>query len=236
VSDSRLVGLVGALVRRERQVRGVTQVRLAGRAGVSQGELARIERGDRAGSLRTVERLLAELGLQLRIGVEPLDAHVDAELERLGGVPLADRLDELRLDRLLDSLGDLPLALDGPTAALLQGAALPGHHVHLVVTWDSADRFTEWLEAQYGHRWHEAWQAYGYVPLDPRGPGAHRWRTRHGEVVVRFVDVLPATLEVRHRERGYPVVPIADIVVEDARTAELLDRHRALRRRRAGTG
>ncbi len=236
VVDSRLVRLLGARLREERQLRGLTQTRLAGRAGVSQGELARIERGDRAGRLRTVERLFAELGLQLAIAVEPLDAHLDAELERLADIPVTDRIEELRLDRLLDSLGGLPLIFDGPTAALLQGAALPSDHVHLIVSWGEAARFTQWLEGHYGRRWHEAWQEYGYVPLDPRGPGAHRWLTLHGEVVVRFVDELPAALEVRHRERSYPVVPLADIVLDDARTADLLDRHQAIRQHRAGTG
>lgn len=116
---------------------------------------------------------------------------------------------------------------------MLQGAPLPGDAVFVVVPWSAADGFTDWLDRQYGQRWHERWQLFGYLPLDPHLQAAHRWTTRYGEIRARLVDELPGTLEVCHGAARYRVVPLADLVLDDPATGELLDRYRRLR---AGTG
>ena len=102
----------------------------------------------------------------------PLDAHLDAQLAESAAKPLTERIEELELARAVDRLGDLPYVLTGGTAALLQGAPVPVEAVEIAVAWRDADAFTEWLTRSYGQRWHEQYQEFGYLPLDPREPGA----------------------------------------------------------------
>ncbi|MFV2008884.1 MULTISPECIES: hypothetical protein [unclassified Micromonospora] len=40
-------------------------------------------------------------------------------------------------------------------------------------------------------------------------------------------DVLPESIDVRHGERHYPVVPLAELAIADPGVARLLARHRA---------
>lgn len=233
VTDGRLTALLGQTVRRQRELHCLTQEQLAGRSGVSQGTIARIEGGRRGARLPTVERLLAALGVQLTVGVEPLDAHIDAAIAELASAPLADRIADTDIDRVMKHLGDLPYVFDGPTAALLQGAPVPAEAVDVAIAWRDADAFTDWLTANYGQRWNAAWQQFGYLRLDPREPGEHRWQTIRGEVRARFCDELPASIEVHHGGRSYRVVPLADVHIDDPRVARLLDRYRATRARPA---
>ncbi len=224
----RLAGSLGALLRARRQLRNWRQEDLAERAGVSQATVTRIERGERA-ALPMLERLFAALDLQLRVEVEPLDAHIDARLDELAARPLTERIEELRLTELLDSLDGIPVVFDGPTAALLQGAALPGEIVHVAMAWSDAEAFTAWLVRNHGQRWHERWEEYGFLHLDPRDRGAHRWSTMRGQIAVRMVDALPASIEIRHGDRSLPAVPLPDVEITDPRSAELLQRHRTRR-------
>jgi transcriptional regulator with XRE-family HTH domain len=223
-----LISQLGAALRHQRELRNLRQTDLAERAEVSQGAVARAERGDRA-ALPMVEKLFAALGLQLRIELEPLDAQVDAALDKLAARPLAEHIAELRLAEIADQLADLPFAFDGATAAVLQGAPLPGRLVHLAMEWSAADAFTAWLEGHYGQRWHDRWEEYGYVDLHPSRPGPHRWSTIVGQLAVRLVDALPATIEVRHGERSFRVVPLPDVEVTDTNAARLLRQHRSRR-------
>jgi hypothetical protein len=81
---------------------------------------------------------------------------------------------------------------------------------------------------------HEKWQEFGYLALDPREPGAHRWQTMVGELRARLADELPESIEVRHGEHRYPVVPLAEVEVTDPQAAALLRRYRRQRRTPAG--
>ena len=77
----------GELIREARERRGLSQRRLALRAGTDQAAISRIERGDTAPSIETVERLLAAVGECLSIRSEPLKReydplHMRASLER----------------------------------------------------------------------------------------------------------------------------------------------------------
>jgi transcriptional regulator with XRE-family HTH domain len=74
----------GALVRDARKRHGVTQETLARRAGTTQRQISRIERGEISPSVSTLTRLLAALGerLELRAVPVPSDALRDAELRR----------------------------------------------------------------------------------------------------------------------------------------------------------
>jgi transcriptional regulator with XRE-family HTH domain len=224
--------MVGSTLLRERERRRLTQRRLAEMAGVSQGTIARIERGDRHASLPMVERLLAALGMQLTLGVEALDAHIDAEIAVLVEAPLIERVARTDIDRVQDRL-TVPYVFDGPTAALIQGAPVPIEAVHVALAWRDADAITAWLVKNHAQRWHARWEVFGYLHVDPRDPGEHRWRTIPGEIRARFCDVLPSSIRVKIGDREYPVVPLVDVVVDDPGTARLLDRHRRATSRRA---
>ncbi|WP_088998413.1 helix-turn-helix domain-containing protein [Micromonospora echinofusca] len=226
MSTSRLVSLFGRAVRRQRELSKLSQRQLAELAGVSQASVARIERGDRTPSVLVLERLLAAMDVQLTVAVEPLDAHLDAQIAELAAQPLADRVDALGLDRFLDKLGDLPYVLTGGTAALLQGAPLPVDALEIAVRWRDSTRFTAWLDAAYGQRWNERWGEFGGLRLEPEEPGEHRWQTRYGELRATMCDELPEAVEVRHGGRGYPVVPLVELELADPGAAELLRRYR----------
>ncbi|MFF4878082.1 helix-turn-helix domain-containing protein [Micromonospora sp. NPDC000668] len=227
MSSTRLVPLLGATVRRQRHLRELSQRELAELTGVSQAAVARIESGDRAPSILVLERLLAAMDVQLAVGVEPLDAHLDARIAELAARPLAERIDELGLDRALDRLADFPQVITGGTAALLQGAPVPVDALEIAVRWHDSERFTRWLEAAYGQRWNARWGEFGGVRLEPEQQGEHVWSTRYGEIRATMCDELPETIEVRHAGRGYRVVPLAQLELTDPRAGDLLRRYRA---------
>ncbi|WP_091555331.1 helix-turn-helix domain-containing protein [Micromonospora pattaloongensis] len=229
MTTSRLTTLVATTLRRQREALELTQAQLAARAGTSQAAIARIERGDREPSLRMLERLLMAMDVQLTVGLEPLDAQLDAAIAELAAASVSDRIAEAGIDKLLDAFPAIPFVLDGATAALLQGAPLPVDAVQMALTWPYADRLTDWLTAKYAHRWNEKWQEFGYLALDPAEPGAHRWQTMVGELRARFGDALPEHIEVRHGGRSYPVVPLTEVEIADVGAAALLDRYRRQR-------
>ncbi|MEV0811001.1 helix-turn-helix transcriptional regulator [Micromonospora sp. NPDC050200] len=239
--SSRLVAILGSVVRREREARELSQRELAELAAVSQATVARIERGDRSPSVEVLERLLAAMGVQLTVAVESLDAHLDARIDELAARPVAERIEEAGIDRVLDRLGDLPHVLTGGCAALVQGAAVPVTAVEIAVRWADSARFAQWLADGYGQRWNAQWREFGYLRLEPEEPGEHLWRTVAGDVRATMCDELPEAIEVRHGDRSYRVVPLVAVELTDPRAAELLHRHRRrqatdrLEPRRTGT-
>ncbi|HEX7745189.1 MAG TPA: helix-turn-helix transcriptional regulator [Micromonosporaceae bacterium] len=232
--DSRLVSLVGSVVRSQREQHGLTQRQLADRAGVDQATVARIERGRQAASLPMLETLLAALDAQLAISVEPLDAHLDAAIAEIAGCGIADRIADTGIAKVVDRLPDIPYVITGPTAALLQGAPVPVTAVHLALRWQDSEIFTDWLSRMYGRRWHAKWQVFGYLRLDPREFGDHRWQTLVGEIVAAMCDELPESIEVRHTNRLFRVVPLAQLELSDPAAAGLLRRYRERMARSAG--
>ena len=199
---------------------------MAALAEVDQAAVARFERGERAPTIAVLERLLAAMDVQLVIGVEPLDAHLDARIDGLAARPIAERIDGLRLDRLLDRLTDFPQVITGSTAALLQGAPVPVDALEIALRWQDSKPFTRWLETHYGQRWNARWGEFGGVWLEPDEPGEHRWSTRYGEIRATMCDELPETIEVRHGGRSYQVVPLVELELSEPRAAELLRRYR----------
>ncbi|MEU4474828.1 helix-turn-helix transcriptional regulator [Micromonospora sp. NPDC023888] len=224
--STRLVGLLGSAIRQQRQSRELSQCELAELAGISQATVARIEGGDRAPSIAVLERLLAAMDVQLVVGVEPLDAHLDARIDDLAARPIAERIDELGLDELLGRLTDFPQVITGGTAALLQGAPVPVDALEIALRWQDSKPFTRWLETNYGQRWNARWGEFGGVWLEPEEPGEHRWSTRYGEIRATMCDELPETIEVRHGGRSYQVVPLVELELTDPRAGELLRRYR----------
>ncbi|MEU7804187.1 helix-turn-helix transcriptional regulator [Micromonospora arborensis] len=232
--STRLVGLLATAIRQQRQSRELSQCELAELAGISQAMVARIEGGDRAPSLAVLERLLAAMDVQLVVGVEPLDAHLDARIDDLASQSIAERIDALGLDRLLGRLSDFPQVITGSTAALLQGAPVPVDALEIALRWQDSNPFTRWLETNYGQRWNARWEEFGGVWLEPEEPGEHRWSTRYGEIRATMCDELPETIEVRHGERSYQVVPLVELELSEPRAADLLRRYRD--RQLAGDG
>ncbi|MGC4794881.1 helix-turn-helix domain-containing protein [Micromonospora saelicesensis] len=222
----RLAGLLGAAIREQRQSRELSQCELAELAGVSQATVARIEGGGRGPSIAMLERLLAAMDVQLVVGVEPLDAHLDARIDDLAARPIAERIDELGLDELLDRLTDFPQVITGSTAALLQGAPVPADALEIALRWQDSKPLTRWLETNYGQRWNARWGEFGGVWLEPEEPGEHRWSTRYGEIRATMCDELPETIEVRHGGRSYQVVPLVELELSEPRAAELLRHYR----------
>ncbi|MDG4835122.1 helix-turn-helix transcriptional regulator [Micromonospora sp. WMMD967] len=224
--STRLATLLANTIREQRHLRELSQCELADAAGISQAAVARIENGNRTPSIAVLEALLAAMDVQLVVGVEPLDAHLDARIDDLAVRPIAERIEELGLDELLDRLPDFPQVLTGSTAALLQGAPVPVDAPEIALRWQDSKLFTRWLEANYGQRWNARWSEFGGVWLEPEEPGEHRWSTTYGEIRAIMCDELPETIEVRHGQRSYQVVPLVELELTDARAAELLRRYR----------
>lgn len=67
----------GNLLRSARAKKGVSQARLAELAGVPRSTVERIEAGTRQPSLVTLSRLLAAVGLEMRIRLDDYDDHDD---------------------------------------------------------------------------------------------------------------------------------------------------------------
>jgi transcriptional regulator with XRE-family HTH domain len=92
----------GALIREARGRHGLSQRRLALRAGASQAWISRLERDEVSPSMESLERLLLVMGEGLRLGSEPLQGDEDdqqwREVHR--GRTMAERL-----ERAFDAAG-----------------------------------------------------------------------------------------------------------------------------------
>lgn len=77
----------GELIRRSRKRHGLSQRRLALRAGTDQAAISRIERGETSPTIETLERLMEAMGERLSLDAESLERdydplHMAATLER----------------------------------------------------------------------------------------------------------------------------------------------------------
>ena len=86
---------VGGVLRDAREQQGLSQRRLALRAGTSQDAISRIERGVEAPTLERLAQLLLALGRRPVLGVEPLEGLVSqSELAAAGAMTPRERLSE----------------------------------------------------------------------------------------------------------------------------------------------
>lgn len=86
---------VGGILREAREQQGLSQRRLALRAGTSQDAISRIERGNEAPTLERFEQLMLAMGQRLVLDVEPLESPVPAnELAASAQSTPAERLRE----------------------------------------------------------------------------------------------------------------------------------------------
>jgi transcriptional regulator with XRE-family HTH domain len=86
---------LGQLLREMREVQGLSQRRLALRAGTSQDAISRIERGAEAPTVERFEQLMLVLGMRAELKVEPVESSVpDVELAAAAATSAAERLRE----------------------------------------------------------------------------------------------------------------------------------------------
>ncbi len=86
---------VGCVLREAREQQGLSQRRLALRAGTSQDAISRIERGVEAPTLERLGQLLLALGRRPVLSVEPLEGLVpQSELSASGAMSPSERLSE----------------------------------------------------------------------------------------------------------------------------------------------
>lgn len=92
----------GELIRDARRRHGLSQRRLALRAGASQAWISRIERGEVSPSVESLERLLVVMGENLRFGTEPV---ASGDEDRTWSEIHRSRSMAERLERAFDTAG-----------------------------------------------------------------------------------------------------------------------------------
>jgi transcriptional regulator with XRE-family HTH domain len=229
------------LLRDLRYRRSLTQRELAHLSGVDQRRISSYERGRRKVPLRHADQILAGLGLQLRLETERLWADVDAKIDELAALPIAERLIRSRvlIPELLRWLAVTEPVIDGCAAALLQGAPVPVDWVDLCVRRDKLDNLAEALRKRPDSRWSEAKGWWADHTIDPRLPGPMRWHHHLGEFRITIVDTDPPTITLvvddeRWTGLAVRVRPLADLEVDDVELSRVLARMRE--RQRGGDG
>jgi transcriptional regulator with XRE-family HTH domain len=110
---------IGSAIREARKEQGLSQRRLARRAGTSQDAISRIERGAEAPTLDRLGQLLLALGRRPVLSIEPLEGPVpQSELAAAHAMPPSERLREAsswnRLASRLAAAGDQARREDHP--------------------------------------------------------------------------------------------------------------------------
>ena len=223
---------IGTMLRDRRDKAALTQSELARRAGVSQSTISAVERGTRRPSLTLIGRVLAALGLQIRLGVEQLeepDADLDAAIEAVRATLLVDRLSGFRFDgaALLRMLAPAEPVVEGSAGAILHGAPVPGRAWDIAVERARLDALTDVIRRSYAERWSDVWSRWGMGSASPRVPGPMRWQTLDGEFRVRIVDAPLETVTVLVGDLPVAVRAMHDIESDDPRVARALTRLRA---------
>jgi transcriptional regulator with XRE-family HTH domain len=238
---------VGELLRQARTRAGVSQRELARNARTSQAALSAYECGASSPTVRTLDRLLAACGVQVRAGLEPMLAGLDARVDALEGEPVpldgdrwrpfADTLDgrpsgSTWVDRA-PRRGPVRWAVDGAAALTVHGLAAPAPAVEVVVELDEALR--SWMKA------------VGLRGVSPRGFDVQDWYDADlarmqgalgeprfsllGMVRPRVVARLPETVEVAvgWLDRPVPVMSADEVERGHPAHAEVLARWRQRR-------
>lgn len=113
---------IGSVLREAREQQGLSQRRLALRAGTSQDAISRIERGAEAPTLGRLAQLLLALGRRSVLSVEPLDGPVpQSELAATDAMSPSERLREAsswnRMASRLAVAGEQARSEDHPATA-----------------------------------------------------------------------------------------------------------------------
>ena len=223
---------IGTILRDRRDKATLTQAELARRSGVSQSSISAVERGTRRPSLTLIGRVLAALGLQIRLATEPLEdaeADLDAAIDALRATPPADRLAGPRFDgaALLRMLAPAEPVVEGAAGAVLHGAPVPVRRLDIVIERSRLDALADVIRRRYAERWSDVWSRWGVETPSPRAPGPMRWQTLDGEFRVRLVDALPESVTVLVGDLPVTVRAMQDLESGDPQVARALTRVRA---------
>jgi transcriptional regulator with XRE-family HTH domain len=226
------------MLRHEREIRRLTLSTVATKAGISEAQLSRVERGHCDSPLGTIDRILEAFDLQPCLVFEPRWAKVDAAIATARDRTPADRLREwnehgLGVAEITGVLAELqvPYLVDGSSAAALQGAPIPVDVLEIAVSQDDEvlDRLTCALARLRGRRWNEKWAEWGSgVSRDPREDG---WTPRlylstRGKIKVRLIEDTTPVLWVEGDGLRLPVVPLMRIEATDRWARRVLQRMR----------
>jgi transcriptional regulator with XRE-family HTH domain len=241
----------------------LSQQGLATTSGASRTSINAYEAGRRSPTTHVLNLLLAACGLQARVQLEPLQAHVDVQVDALAGpLPL---LDEQAWDLVTRSLDDRPAAgstpawgalanlrqrrgpvtwaVDGGAALVCHGLAVPADEVgvpEVVVVLDEALRF--WMRAERlvgidaRENLVQDWLDADLTRITA-SLGTPRWCLL-GMVSVRVVAELPTTTRMVVPWSAEPVRVVSVDEVERAfpARAEVLARWRQRRATESETG
>ena len=228
---------LGEILRRERCRSASYQREVACAAGIAQGRLSRYESGAAIPSWDTFVRVLAALGRQPRIVVEPLDADVDTCIDERLSTSREQWLDDVAnnlpaLLRLLDGLDWVATRL---LAARLHGAPVPlvRFHVDAVVGTHGWEQLVRNAMAVPGQVWDPEIESLT-VPTSPTvlrcaadaRAGHLRWLLPGGfETRMRIATMLtPRCVAVQVAGRRWLAAPLDLIADDDPWTNRVLER------------
>jgi transcriptional regulator with XRE-family HTH domain len=228
---------IGDVLRRARESQELSQEALAAMSGVAQSVISAYERDRRQPSWVAAERLFAEMGLQMRIELEPLDADLDRQIDAYAAMTAEERLRELPycLKELDGHFGGIPLVVTGAAAAALQGAPVPVRRVDLLILDEDAalDAFCAQLGKYFSRLWQperEWWAGSLNYPEVLREHRTTLWMYIIDQIHVTLVDELPQSVTVVVGEATVPVLPLHELELTDPEAARLLARLRERRR------
>ena len=186
------------LLRSARLTAGFTKTALARRAGTSPAALLAYETSRRSPTVRTLARLLAVCGVQVRAELEPLhadtDAVVDDLLARRGGCGLGWAATQVTA---AFEVSGVEWALDGRSAMAAHGLGEHPDFAVEVVTVESLDLrrllYDAWAQpvSRDGRPFNHGW-----LDLDFERLAYSPMYTRHGFVTLRLAPELPPVLRV----------------------------------------
>ncbi|MBV1851863.1 helix-turn-helix domain-containing protein [Catellatospora tritici] len=223
-----LAGRLGHLFRVERERRGLSQQEVARRAEVSQQHVSRLEGGRGPVSSAYADRVFAALGLQIRVDAEAVGSHLD---DAIGGA--AANLRELQARHVQDlhqltalAPKGLRFVLDGPCAAVLQGAPVAARHIDVLMAEADVEMLAAWVLRRSMRRWDERTREFSGYYADPRDPGPLRWGDGMVELRARLVPELPRAVLVEFDGELLPVRPLPAVESDHPEVARVLGRLR----------
>ena len=185
-ADDRSADRTAAVIRTEREKRGLSQAKLALRAGISPATVCQLEQGRRATTLDLADRVLGAMGLRLHVEAEPRFADIDAVIKRATDRAPAEIMAEWVPDAAayFAFLTDVPFIVEGLAAAALQGAPVRVETLEIAVPADNEEALN-WLTVTLGGI---GARRGDFEIRDPRVKGSPDYRSLHGPLRIRLAS------------------------------------------------